>query len=302
MNPASSPARPAGSPRRPQRKIIYWFLFVLATMGLVPLGLAAYKLIGLSRESLVTAQQEVQLQMAAAAARQLDASVQSVQTQLARLAGALESGAGRAAAGAPRAAPDGGFLERLLGEDFLLLRHATRGGASAEARVPGFPTGAVEAVVRQTGRDALDGRAVVGDPVVLRTAGGPRTVLVIGVPVGDGKPAPAALTGVADFAPIWQAIARGRRAGYLIYALDGQGRLFAAQDEERVLERVDPASFGIVQDFLGVGGHSALTSEFTVQTGGTPTPRSTRWCRRRSCGPAWRSVWPCCWPGCPPPW
>jgi len=40
-----------------------------------------------------------------------------------------------------------------------------------------------------------------------------------------------ALTGVVDFAAYWDPVVGGRRASYLIYALDSQGRLFATQDE-----------------------------------------------------------------------
>lgn len=267
MNPPANNRGPAGGPSKPKRKIVYWFLLVLATMGLVPLGLAAWKLIGLSREALVTAQQEVQLQIAAAAARQLDASAKSVRTQLLRLAEGIEGGAGRGGATASRSA-DRVALERSLGDDFHLLRHTTRAGESAEASLPGFPARVTDEAVRQTARAALEGEAVVGDPLVLRTPDGPRTLLVLAVPIGDGRPAAAVLTGVADFGPLWQRIIGGRRAGYLIYALDAQGRLFASQDEERVLERIDPGSFGIVQDYLRAGGHSALTSEFSVNDGG----------------------------------
>jgi HAMP domain-containing protein len=264
MTPDASPRPPGAPARKPKRKIIYWFLAVLATMGLVPLGLAGYKLIDLSREALVTAQQEVQLQIATAATRQLEGSVQAVRAQLTRLAESLAAPPARGAA--PRA-PDAALLESLRGDEFLLLRHVPRRGEPAQAVQRGFAAAPVAEAVGQAAAVALEGEAAIGDPVVLRARDGHRTVLVIGVPVGEGRP-DAALVGVADFEPLWRTITGGRRGAYLIYALDGRGSLFATQDEEGVLERIDPASFGIVQEFLRVGGHSAITSEFSVVGGG----------------------------------
>ena len=48
--------------RGPRGRIVYSFLAVLGIVGLLPLGVVSYKLIDISRESLVTSQQEVQLQ------------------------------------------------------------------------------------------------------------------------------------------------------------------------------------------------------------------------------------------------
>jgi HD-GYP domain-containing protein (c-di-GMP phosphodiesterase class II) len=260
MSPQTESQKPEQPPRRAKRKIVYWFLLVLSTMGLLPLGLSAYKLIDYSREALVTSQQEVQLMIAAAVVRQLDASVQGLRAQVTRLAesagASLRGGGGRAI--------DSDLLERLLGSEFLMLRYAPRAGPPAEARQKRFPADRIEAVMAQAARAALDGEAIVTDPIRLRDAGGTRTVLVVAVPVGNGRPAPAALAAVADFDSLWGPLVGGRRASYLIYALDPGGTMFAAQDEEGLLERLDYTRFGVVQEFQRMGGQAALTSEFTV--------------------------------------
>lgn len=96
--PTSSPTRPASAPAessskagaaarpRMRGRIVYTFLLVMLVVGLLPLAIVARKLITISRESLVTSQQEVQLQMASAIARQVDASVDGARAELARLA------------------------------------------------------------------------------------------------------------------------------------------------------------------------------------------------------------------------
>jgi putative nucleotidyltransferase with HDIG domain len=265
-------------PRRPRQRIVYWFLLVLGTMGLLPLGLSAYKLIAYSREALVTSQQEVQLQVATSVARQLNAGVDGMLEQMERLAEALAvparaagDGPGRRGAEAPsRALVDAARLRRLLGSDLLLLRYGTRAGASVEARQPDFPGGRIEAAIDEATRAALEGETVVSDPIPLAQGAARRAVLVVTVPVGEARPAAGALTGVADFAALWDPVVGGRRASYIMYALDRKGNLFAAQDEDGVLGRSDYTSFGVVQEFLRARGHSALTSEFTLTVDDRP--------------------------------
>ena len=89
MTANAGPRKPDTSLRKPTRKIVYWFLVVLVTMALVPLGAVAYKLIDIGREALITSQQEVQLQVAASTVRQLNAAIDGVREQMARLAESL---------------------------------------------------------------------------------------------------------------------------------------------------------------------------------------------------------------------
>ena len=259
--------------RRPTRKIVYWFLLVLAVMGLLPLGVSAYKLISYSREALVTSQQEVQLQVATAVARQLNAAVEGIKTQMARLGEAVAAlPKGSPGGGGARALPDRALMERLLGSDLLLVRYTPRQGESIEARQPGFPRAAVEAVIHEGVGAAMQGGQDVSDPVPLQTDQGQHSVLVVTVPVGAGGAPSGTLTGVVDFASYWDPVVGGRRTSYIIYALDSQGRLFASQDEDGILGRGDLKTFGVVRDCLRAGGHSALTSEYLLTVDGKPVP------------------------------
>jgi response regulator RpfG family c-di-GMP phosphodiesterase len=271
MNASASQKPPSPEPRKPTQRIVYWFLLVLGTMGLLPLGLSAYKLIAYSREALVTSQQEVQLQVAASVARQLNAGVEGMREQMERLAEAITVLTRAGGAAAPsRAMVDAALMHRLLGSDLLLLRYGTRAGGSVEARQPDFPGDRIETAVREAMRAALEGETVVSDPIPLGQGAARRAVLIVTVPVGGDRPAAGALAGVADFAALWDPVVGGRRASYIIYALDRQGTLFAAQDEDGVLGRSDYTSFGVVQEYLRARGHSALTSEFTLTVDNRP--------------------------------
>jgi putative nucleotidyltransferase with HDIG domain len=261
--------RPSDGPPRPPRKILYYFLLVLVAMGLVPLGVTAYKLIETNREALVTSQQEVQLQVATATARQLNAAVEATRAQMARLSEAVAS-LPRTAGGADvgRAVTERGLMDKFLGQDFLLMRFTPRAGSPSEARQPGFPVhGPLERVVRESQREALQGAASLSEPVPMETDAGRRSVLVLSVPVGADPPT-GTLTGIVDFASFWEPVAGGRRSAYLIYALDRQGSLIAAQDEDGILGRSDWQK--VVQELRGGGGYSALTTEFVLTVDGRP--------------------------------
>jgi len=262
MNANAPAARPGATQPPPRGKIVYWFLLVLGAMGLLPLGLSAYKLIGTNREALVTSQQEVQLQIAASVVRQLDASIDGIRAQVARLAetiAALSKGGGDLS----RTLADRRLMDRLLGPDFLLVRYTPRGGAPLEGRQAGFPPSPdVEAAIRATVKGAQEGEAPVSDPVPLRAKGVLRSVLAVSVPVGADRPAAGVLTGVVDFTTLWDPVVGGRRAAYLIYALDRRGNLFAAQDDDGILARSDYQR--VVEDFRKAGGYSALTSELVL--------------------------------------
>jgi HD-GYP domain-containing protein (c-di-GMP phosphodiesterase class II) len=268
MTSETSETKPEETPRKFRGKIVYSFLLVLVTVGLLPLGAVAYKLIDISRESLVTSQQEVQLQIATSMARQLDASVRAVQAEMARVAEGIDvvSRTTGLSAEARRAATrqqlDGG-----LGSRILLVRFSPRSGRSLEARQERFPVlPEVEEKVRDGLRLAGGEGGNVSEPVPVDTPEGQRALLVVTVPVGP-RGGEGALTGVVDFSVLWEALAGGRRAAYTLYALDARGRMFAAQDDQGILQRSNYEAFGVVQTFRSAQGHSAVTTEFTLETG-----------------------------------
>ena len=240
----------------------------MLAIGLLPVAMVAQKLITISRESLVTSQQEVQLQMAGAIARQVDASLAALGTGMARLAegiAALPRGAG---GGTPAALQP--LLERALGDGLILARYTDPSGKTTQAAMEGesAPAAAIEAMGRALA-PALKGQATVGEPVRLGGNGAGRVLVPVALPVGR-EGAAGALSGLIDFGALWEPAARTRRPGYTVYALDAGARLLAARDETGLLGRADLNSFGVVQEFTRSGGRSALTTEFTVADGGRP--------------------------------
>src|SRR6476620_4179802 len=76
----------SAAPSAPRRwTLVYSLLGVCAIVGLVPLSLFAVKLIGITRNALVTSQQEIELQLASSIASQIDTFTDLVERQISTL-------------------------------------------------------------------------------------------------------------------------------------------------------------------------------------------------------------------------
>ena len=267
MKPTAK-AGTASPSRRPRYRVVYGFLIVLGFMGLAPLGVSAYKLIDISRESLVTSQQEVQLQLAASAVRQLNSAIDGMRAQMTRLADSVAA-VSRATSGGRPGVSSRPLLEKSLGPDFLLIRYTPADDDYVEVTREGFrPTAEVKAALGDSVRAARAGVSEVSDPMPSGPTG--PAMVIMTVPMGDGRTASGTLTAAIDFSSLWNPVTGGRRAGYTLYAIDRQGRLCASQDDEGLLQRTDYSSYGVVQEFKGTRGYSALTTEFTLSVDGRP--------------------------------
>jgi putative nucleotidyltransferase with HDIG domain len=269
---ASAPVPPREVPaasrpeeiERPRGRIVFTFLFVLLLAGLAPLAIVAQKLIAISRESLVTSQQEVQLQMASSIARQIESSIDARVAELARLAEGTSVARGEVHGSEAVAAA----LRRYLGGGLVYLRLTAPGGEAVETRADDvdLPQPARQAVATLM---AGGGEARVGDPIVVPGAGGGRALLPIAVPAGvpgSGR----VLLGLIDVADLWAPVSSTGRSAYTLYLLDRQANLLASQDESGALQRDDFAAYGVVQEFLQSGGRSAITTEFRTVREGRP--------------------------------
>jgi HD-GYP domain-containing protein (c-di-GMP phosphodiesterase class II) len=269
MSTAPTTSKPEPASARPRGRIVYTFLLVMLAVGLLPLAMVAQKLITISRESLVTSQQEVQLQMASAIARQVDGALDGLRQEMLRMAEGMAAlprppGSTGPSPGAQR------LLDHYVGGALVMVRYTPPAGSPIQATQKGMPH--LEGVDEAMGRGATAaaaGETSVGDPLTALENGVPRAFLVITAPVGDGGSG-GALSGLLSFEALWAPVASAGRSGYTIYALDREAKLFAAQDETGILARDDYRSFGVVQEFSRSAGRSALTTEFTMVSNGRP--------------------------------
>ena len=267
---ARSPEGPrsAGSSRR--FPILYTLLLVLLVTGLVPLSIAAWKQIAISRESLITSTQENQLMVAASIARSLSSSLEEARVQLMKLSDMFEAVIREGGQGIlEKMLRDRGTMAGYLASDMVLVRYLPATGGRFDALRDGSSlSDSLEGALAQGAELARRGEATLSDPIAVGPQGAYAVAFSTPVGGGDGKPVHGVLQSLIDLGPLWERAVGPRLLGYTVYALDGNGHLFAALDEEGMLDRTDFKSFDIVKKFLAAPTKSKETSDFAVTLDG----------------------------------
>ncbi|PYQ13841.1 MAG: hypothetical protein DMH00_03085, partial [Acidobacteria bacterium] len=259
---------PMGGGRR--FRIVYTLLLVLLVTGLVPLSIAAWKQIAISRESLITSTQENQLMVAATIARSLSSSLEEARVQLMKLGDLFEA---MIREGGPellkKVVQNPSTMSSYLASDMVLVRYLPAGGGKFDSVRDHMVLGEdAERVLAQGAEQAKRGETTLSDPIPVGPPGA--FAVAFSTPVGsrDGGAGHGTLQSLIDLGPLWERAVGPRLLGYTVYALDGRGNLFASLDEEGVLGRIDFRSFDIVQKFLAAPTKSKETSDFSVTLDG----------------------------------
>ncbi|MCI0658118.1 MAG: HAMP domain-containing protein [Acidobacteria bacterium] len=270
--PAEARSPQQGKPAAGGRRfpILYTLLLVLLVTGLVPLSIAAWKQIAISRESLITSTQENQLMVAASIARSLSSSLEEARVQLMKLSDMFEAVIREGGQGIlEKMLRDRGTMAGYLASDMVLVRYLPATGGRFDALREGSSlSGSLERILAQGAELARRGEATLSDPIALGPQGA--YAVAFSTPVGgtEGKPVHGVLQSLIDLAPLWERAVGTRLLGYTVFALDGNGSLFASLDEEGMLDRTDFKNFDIVRKFLAAPTKSKETSGFTVTLDG----------------------------------
>jgi len=270
---ARAPEPGGPPPGGPRIRILYTLLAVLLITGLVPLSVAAWKQIAISRESLITSTQENQLLVAASMARSISSSLEGIKTQLMKQADLFDAVIRREGQSAVRGVlEDKGAMSRYLGDDLLLLRYLPAEGGRLDASREGDPLlPGVKEMMGQGAVMARRGETTFSDPIPLGAGSADAGFgVVFSTPVGgrEGGEIYGVLQGLIDVRTLWNRALGTRQLGYTMYALDAKGNLFASLDEQGILGRTDYRKFGIVRKFLENPTKSKETSDFTVKLDG----------------------------------
>lgn len=255
-------------PRTGRRiKILYPLILLLVLMGLMPLLTAAWKLISISRENLITAQQAHQLQATSSIVRQIDFRLNSLDGKLQQTENGITSVLSTSGVrGLRRFLLEVGGLESLLGEGFLTAELILARGNRFLSR-PEFldsVPGAKELLRKARKKLGKSDSVLVLGPSPLEVSGGTRSVIIMAIPLRGRSKFKGSLTALVDAEGLWEEAIGPRHSGYTLYALDSGGTLFASIDPTGLLTRVDPREFGLVKKFLAVGNRSKETSDFRI--------------------------------------
>jgi len=259
LGSASTPAGtpPASGPFKRRGHILVVLFAVLVVVGVVPMIALAWKLIAFNRETLITAQQQIQVERVRSAALEVDLRMRAATAELTRVAATL----GALVERQPPASRD--EIERVLGafrvEPTRHLRYTYPDGSRLGAVRSGDCPPGLEAAADAAFRAALEAhleRAAGGTaapprparPVLLPEDPG-RAWTLITAPVATRRALHGAITAVIDLRPVWDAVL-GQIKDHQVFAVDETGRVFATSDPQRLPAGADLHDSPLVRPFL----------------------------------------------------
>jgi len=254
-------------------------LAVLFLVGIVPLATISWKLIGTNRETLTTAQQQVQVLVATSMAQQLDLHVEGLRTELLRVAqtlGAVVRRQGKIPHQEIRS-----VLAEVTGERITYIRYsyfqADAVQSVAHGEYPEYLEPLFEATLRRAAEDHAREdesdpaeQTILWEPFLIEGEP-PRAALAVAAPVRASGRFRGVLTALVDLQSVWNGVVSGNTTGHLLFALDEEGIVFASTDPDhaRPGERVRGSE--IVQRFLTSPRSGARKSTpFEVDRNGEP--------------------------------
>ncbi len=260
-------------PPQPRRRyrILYPLLILFTLMGLAPLLTAAWKLISISREALITAQQANQLQVASSIAGLMDARIEFLQGQLRQMEKGVES---ILETNGPRGLRnylrEGGGVDRFLAGEYLRVELVLKSGTRYHAENGSLAKSAEATSLLKKARSRLrsGGSLITLGPRLVEGRKTSASLLVLATSLERNGKTIGSLSALVDVQGIWEQAIGSLLTGYTLYALDPEGNLFAQRDPTGLLAAADYHKFELVEKFLSVGSRSKETSDFRIRIGG----------------------------------
>lgn len=235
--------------RRP--RILWTLLAALIFVGVFPLVLSHYFLIGINRESLETLEKKYLTRSAVSVANDIQNLIQSHAQQLQKVAGGVESIASILPPGTDPFvwASETGVIRNFVSNDgdFLALRILNRAGQGARAETPGLGA-AVTKEMADALTGVLGGKNYTGRFQWIDGLNQPAVVLAVPVTVG-GKVI-GGVVGVVSLQQIAERLKEEGKAEVTAYVVDHKGRVLIHTEPALTIQRPDYSSVPIVREFL----------------------------------------------------
>ena len=263
-----------GAGRR-RGRLVYSLLAVLILVGLAPLGVVSWNLIGSNKELLKSSQQGYQLLLAGSVADKIDIHVGAIRAQVARVARMMGNSL---AAGRLRGVDDARqLLDEVTDESLVYLRFTDARGRSVDTNTMAGVTRDMEpyfvaamaraaeslAFTHEMGPEAVD----VSEPILL-AGDPPRAAALFAVPVVSKSSYRGTLVALVDLQAMWTSVTAAHRDGHSVFAVDPRGRLFASSHLEGFSQGSDMQSLWIVRRFLDNPGMASETAPFVREEQG----------------------------------
>ncbi|HEU5162361.1 MAG TPA: HD domain-containing phosphohydrolase [Thermoanaerobaculia bacterium] len=236
--------------KAPRTRLVWTLVAILAVVGIIPLIVSHYFLIGINRESLETLEKQYLTRSAVGVATQIEASVDSYRQQLGKIAGGIAISARGAGGDAFRLAEESGVVATYVASDPELvgLRIVDANGSGATAQ-PARLDAEVEADLDRGLKAALGGSEFIGTFQHLTSINQP--VIVVAVPiVQSGGAVIGAVEALVSLRKISDRLREESRGDVTAFVIDGTGRVLMHSEPAVSLERPDYSALPIVAEFM----------------------------------------------------
>jgi len=254
--------------RAPRPKLVWTLLAILILVGLLPLVVSHYFLIGINRDSLETLEKQYLTRTAVGTATELESMITGYRRQLTQMAGGVAMTANVSRMDPFARIGESGVVASYVAADpeLLAVRILDRNGSGAAAQ-PATLEPAVLAELTAGFEAALEGKNYVGSFQFLPSINQP--ALVMGVPINDGSGeiigAVEALISLQRVAERLREEARGDVTAYIV---DGSGRVLMHSEPSVSVQRPDYSSVKLVEEFKKA--RVRLTQTYDDSTGTVP--------------------------------
>jgi HD-GYP domain-containing protein (c-di-GMP phosphodiesterase class II) len=275
---SASPEQPAQTEKRPRPRLVWTLLGAMMLVGLLPLAVSHYFLIGINRDSLETLEKKYLTRSAVSIATDLQNLLVSNEQQLTRIAGSVQA----IRTVLPASADP--FMHPTRSEwvaafmtpdsDLLALRILNAAGQGAEA-VPEDLEPAILAEMEEARIAALQGTKVTGRITPIDVVNQPGVVMA--VPVVDGDHVIGAVVGIIGLRRIVDRIREEGKGDVTAFLVDRDGQVLIHSEPSVDVQRPDFSELPIVRAFSRAPLHLRLTQSYEdqgVKLLGTVAPAS----------------------------
>jgi HD-GYP domain-containing protein (c-di-GMP phosphodiesterase class II)/CBS domain-containing protein len=263
---SSPPETPAQTEARPRRRLVWTLLGAMTLVGLLPLAVSHYFLIGINRDSLETLEKKYLTRSAVSIATDLQNILVSNEQQLTRIAGSVQA----IRTVLPASADP--FMHPTRSEwvadfmtsdsDLLALRILNVAGQGAEA-VPADLDTALLTEMEDTRITALQGTKVTGRITNIEVVNQPGVVMA--VPVVDEDRVIGSVVGIIGLRRIVDRIREEGKGDVTAFLVDRDGRVLIHSEPSVDVQRPDFSELPIVRAFSSAPSHLRLTQSYDDQ-------------------------------------
>lgn len=240
------------TPPRPHRGRLLWTLLaVLVLVGVLPLAISHFVLIGINRDSLETLEKKYLTRSAVSVSADIQNLVGSYTQQLLKIAGGLQTSSALIADGSDpflHPAQNAAIAAYTTSDpDLLALRIVNRNGHGAAAQPAGLGAEITKEMNFGAGV-ALNGQNYVGAFQYVSVVNQP--AIVIAVPVTDGTEVLGAVEALVSLRRVSERLREEAKADVTAFVVDRTGRVLMHSEPILNVQRPSLGNLKIVQEFM----------------------------------------------------